>query len=142
MVRRTSKTAAKRLLCTERQLQAVDLRKQGMPYSQIAKDMGIAPQTAHGLVTDAMKTFAANIAEETRVVLGLELERLDAMMFGLWTRAIGGDEKAVRAVIKIMERRNNLLGLDAPTKTEHVERIDWAAALADADKAMADKGAT
>jgi hypothetical protein len=37
----------------------------------------------------------------------------------VWTKALNGDVRAVDSVLRIMERRAKLLGLDAPTK------IDW-----------------
>jgi hypothetical protein len=45
-----------------------------------------------------------------------ELDRLDAMLRACWSKAIGGDMKAVDRVLKISERRSKLLGLDAPER--------------------------
>lgn len=44
----------------------------------------------------------------------LELLRLDELQSGLWDRAVSGDVKAVNAVLRIIEQRSRLLGLDRP----------------------------
>ena len=44
----------------------------------------------------------------------LELTRLDAPEVGLWDKAVSGDVKAVNAVLRIIEQRSRLLGLDKP----------------------------
>ena len=49
-------------------------------------------------------------------MIALELLRLDDMLFGLWPDARRGDNTAVVTVLKIMERRSKLLGLDMPVK--------------------------
>ena len=42
----------------------------------------------------------------------LEAERLDRLQLSFWQKAIGGDGRALDRVLRIMERRANLLGLD------------------------------
>jgi len=44
--------------------------------------------------------------------------RLDRMQRAVWPAAISGDIKAGAQVLRIMERRARLFGLDAPTKVE------------------------
>ena len=51
------------------------------------------------------------------MVLALELERLDALTLAAWPRARAGDDRAIRVVLRIMQRRAKLLGLDAPLKS-------------------------
>jgi hypothetical protein len=52
-------------------------------------------------------------AEQAR---NLDLKRLDAMTLALWSQARQGNQGAVDRLLRIMERRAKLLGLDAPTK--------------------------
>ena len=47
----------------------------------------------------------------------LELARLDALQASLWDRAEAGDVKAVNAVLRIIDQRSRLLGLDKPGDT-------------------------
>ena len=44
-----------------------------------------------------------------------ELARLDRMQVGLWPQVIKGNHGAIDRVLRIMERRARLLGLDAAT---------------------------
>jgi hypothetical protein len=99
----------------ERRRQALDLRKRGLTYPQIAKAMSVSLGTAHKLVQTAISDIPKELAEDVRL---LELERLDRMLAGMWPKAIAGDPKAVAAAVKIMDRRAKYLGIDAPIKAE------------------------
>jgi hypothetical protein len=46
----------------------------------------------------------------------LELMHLDALQDALWPSGIAGDQGAVDRILKIMERRARILGLDAAPK--------------------------
>ena len=67
----------------------------------------------------ACATIAAEAAELAEHVRTLELQRLDELMVQPYQAACRGDLRAVDAVLKIMDRRAQLLGLDAPRKQEH-----------------------
>ncbi len=100
----------------ERHLQALELRKAGVTYEQIAGQLGYSNASgARKAVASALKATLREPAEELRE---LEVVRLDAMLLPLWRRVQAGDEKAVDRVLRIMERRARLLGLDAPARTE------------------------
>lgn len=101
---------------------ACELRKAGATYQQISDQLGFGSRAnAHKAVQHAIREIPR---DDAKAVLALELERLDAMLLGLWKDAKGGTVSAVDRVIRIMERRAALLGLDAPkkqqTQTEHV----------------------
>lgn len=107
----------KRITEQERIRQAVELRKAGASFQQIADQLGYAePSGAHKAVTRALKAMLREPTEELRA---LELERLDKMLFGIWRKAIAGGTWEIDRVLKIMERRATLLGLDAPKKIEN-----------------------
>jgi hypothetical protein len=100
----------------ERHLRALELRKAGATYETIAGQLGYANASgARKAVASALKATLREPAEELRT---LELARLDAMALALWRRVQDGDEKAVDRVLRIMERRARLLGLDAAARTE------------------------
>jgi len=99
----------------ERRRRALTLRRDGLSYDAIARKMGVSVSVAHAYVHDAIRDIPAPEAEATRTI---ELERLDRLQAGLWARATKGDPKAVGAVLRVMDRRAKLLGLDAPQKTE------------------------
>ena len=100
----------------ERQRQALEMRKAGATYEQIAKALKFADRSnVRKAVQSALQAIIKEPAEE---VLQLELQRLDAMIVGLWAKAKTGDGQAVDRVLRIMERRAGYLGLDAPKRVE------------------------
>jgi hypothetical protein len=105
----------KKLTAAERKAAALELRKSGATFEQIAATLGCSISYAHKAVTKALDRMVREPADALRK---LELERLDSMLFGLWRRAKGGETGAVDRVIKLMERRARLLGLDAPERRE------------------------
>jgi hypothetical protein len=79
----------------------------------------VSYQQAYRDVQDALGELKPLQDGKAERVRELELERWDRLILGLWPKARAGDEKAVRAVVAVMERRAKLLGLDAPTTLEH-----------------------
>jgi len=100
----------------ERQRQAVELRKAGVGFQRIADQLGYKDASgAYRAVRAALKKTLQEPADEVRK---LELERLDVMLFGIWTQVRQGNQGAIDRALKIAERRAKILGLDAPTKAE------------------------
>lgn len=100
----------------ERRMQALELRKAGATYDQIAKTCGYTDRTyAYKAVQTCIKNL---IRERSSEVVTIEIERLDAMLLSIWSKVKDGDVAAIDRAIKIMERRAKLLGLDAPIKNE------------------------
>ena len=58
------------------------------------------------------KAIEHNEAEAVEDHRALELARLDALRVPLWDKAMSGDAKAAGMVLKIIEARSRLLGLD------------------------------
>lgn len=111
-----SKTSQRRLEAIENQRKALELRKAGVTFVVIAEQLGYrGPSGAYRAVMSALKRTLQEPADEVRT---LELERLDALLLALWAQAKQGQQGAVDRVLKVMERRAKLLGLDAPTKTD------------------------
>lgn len=116
---------------TERQRRALEMRKAGKSYQAIAETLGYASTGgAHKAVHSAL---TKTLSEPADAVRQLELARLDALLEALWPGATGAkaapweedgrpesevDVERVDRVLKIMERRAKLLGLDAPTKAD------------------------
>ena len=109
---RESKTSESRLSSVDRQRRALELRKAGVGFQDIADQLGYeGPSGAYYSIKRALAKVIKAPAEEVR---DLELARLDAMIVGLWTKARAGNEYAVDRVLKIMDRRAAYLGLDKP----------------------------
>jgi hypothetical protein len=101
----------------ERRALALELRKAGGSYREIAQQLGVDVHTVHGDVTAelaALRETTSGRAEELR---DLELQRLDQMTAGLSAPIRAGSPPAVTAAVRVSERRARLLGLDAPTAT-------------------------
>lgn len=112
--RRSSQTAPKLVERLVSVSNVVELRLQGHDYETIGPLLGIKPDKAQQLVTDAMNAIAAPLADTLEAVRNLDLKRLDKMMIPFMTSACEGDHHSAAVVLKIMERRAQLLGLDAP----------------------------
>ena len=104
---------------TERQAQAVALRRAGLTFDEIAVRLGIKKQSAHSLVVRLLTQVRAEIDEGAEALRALELVRLDALHARLWPLAMDADLSAVDRILRIAERRAKLLGLDAPDRYAH-----------------------
>ena len=101
-----------------RQEKALELRIAGGSYRQIGRQLGVSPKTAYYDVhteLGGLDTVKAGLAERLR---DLELARCDRLTVALTQRANTGEPRSVFALVKVMERRAKLLGLDAPQKTD------------------------
>jgi hypothetical protein len=103
-----------RIAAAERARQALELRKAGAQYADIATTLGYADASgAYRAVSRALAKLTAEPAAELRE---LELLRLDRMLQAIWDQVIRGNHGAVDRALRIGERRAKLLGLDAPQK--------------------------
>ncbi|MEU6979583.1 hypothetical protein [Streptomyces sp. NPDC046371] len=113
----------------------IRLRQRGVPFNDARiLDLGYAtPGAASKDLIRALKAHRDDAAAEASVYRQQENERLDALLDAVWPQAteerpvygkdgefIGHavDMRAVDTVLKLMDRRAKLNGLDAPVKTE------------------------
>jgi len=114
-----SKTSKRRLKARERWLEALELRKRGLTFEAIARQLGYSAPAA------AYKAVMSALGEANREPVGefreLEAQRLDQMQEKI-SDNIGPDKETglpvVDRLLRIMERRARLLGLDQPQKVE------------------------
>lgn len=101
-----------------RRLEALTLRTRGLPFRVIAHKLAISEAAASKIVRQALARAEDVPAADLR---RLEVERLDVMLDGLWERAADGRISAVETVLRLMDRRARLLGLDlgAPGQGVH-----------------------
>ena len=111
-----SPTGPRRITTAERRKVAVNLRVAGATFTQIGDQLGVSRQAAHQMVTKALDELAAQVSESADQLRAIELHRLDAMTAALWSGAMSGDEQKIDRVIKLMNRRAAMLGLDRPVK--------------------------
>lgn len=92
----------------------------------------------YGKVSDAKKALNALMSRDSRetneAFREMELMRLDELMAAYWPFAVLGTAiKAGEMILKIMDRRARLLGLDAPQKVDISGMIRDAATAAGVD---------
>jgi hypothetical protein len=113
-----NKTSPERLTGAQRRQRVVERRCQGATLQAIGGELCISRQRVHVILTEEIAQFRAGTQADLADLVELESQRLDALQAGLWDKALAGDVKAARTVVKIMERRARLLGLDAPTRVQ------------------------
>lgn len=102
----------------QRRNMAVDLRRAGVTLEAIAARLNY-PSATHAkrdidlLISSVLKTPQ----DEMR---GLEALRIDFLTMVLWPDAKKGIARAIDQVVKLMERRAKLFGLDAPVQVEQI----------------------
>ena len=101
-----------------RRAEAVGLRLSGMTYKEIGEEMGYSEVRAHAVVTKELAGVREDRNETINEVREVELARLDKLTFGVWTDATLGDDEKIKSVLKLMERRAKMLGLDAPKRID------------------------
>lgn len=113
-----SPNSPKRSLSADRRMNALEMRKSGSTYEKIGDALGISSQAAYQHVVKALQAIREKTNEAADEVRTLEITRIDTMIGVLWPRVLKGDYLAMDRVIKLMERRSKMLGLDAPTKSD------------------------
>ncbi len=88
----------------------VEAVAQGATYDDAAKIAGYANRG--GAFKAFWRAVEQREAEAVDNHRALELARLDALQVPLWEKAMNGDVKAAGMVLKIIEQRSRLLGLD------------------------------
>lgn len=102
-------------------LVALDLRREGKNYRQIAQAMGAkggpsSHSRAHELVIEALADLREKCREAAADIRDLEIQRCDAMIEALWPKI--NRARVVDTILRIMDRKARFLGLDAPKRIE------------------------
>lgn len=114
----------KSIRASERDLEAVKMRRLGFSYRDIANSLKCSVGTAHNAVKTALESNQVLTTKEADLIRELELERLDRMFVPVYQQAIAGDYKAVEVALRIMERRSKYLGLDHKQGYAMMERLE------------------
>ena len=102
--------ATAQAIAAVKRAKVIEAVAQGATYEDAAKQAGYANRSgAFKAFWKAMDHREAEAVEDHRA---LELARLDALQVPLWDKAMNGDVKAAGMVLKIIEARSRLLGLD------------------------------
>ena len=111
-----AKTAGERLTAAQKKARTLELRQQGETLATIAGELGCGVTRVHQYIAGELQKLNQQSGEDARLMRTLEAERLDRLQVALWEKAEAGELRAVDRILKIMERRAKLFGLDGPTK--------------------------
>jgi len=121
-------------IAAERRIRSLELRKAGLSYRQIGDQLGVSEMQAWRDVKGALEGLAKLEQGHARELRQLEVERIDALITALWVRARGRrvqhedgtiedvppEYPALDRVLRLMEARRRLLGLDVqPEEKDH-----------------------
>ena len=100
----------------DREAECLRLRRGGLTLDEIAKRVGYASISS---VHDALQRANARIiAENVEAIRELEKDRLDLIQAANWSNAMQGDIQAGALILRVMDRRAKLLGLDMPVRIQ------------------------
>ena len=92
---------------------ALRLKRSGMNLFEIAETLQMSEMTSNNAIKRGLSMAQATIGyAERRELLAIEVDRLDALQFALWDQAMSGDVRSVEAVLKVINQRARLLGLE------------------------------
>ncbi len=100
----------------DRELAVVELRRTGETWDRIAKVVGYA--NAAGAYKAYKRALLRTLQQPTEEMRDLELDRLDRLQRAYWKRAIDGETRAADFILRVIDRRAKILGLDAPQKIQ------------------------
>lgn len=103
----------------ERQRRALELRKAGATYQQIADQLGYA--NAQGAGNAVRRALQDTIREPTEDFRSLQMERLNHMLLVLSPGVQGGDGRSIQLSLQVMDAMNRLAGAEqmAPLEINH-----------------------
>lgn len=100
----------------ERRARVIALRRTGAPFRAIAEQLGVGVATVYDDYRKALDKLVP--VEDLEAARQMELDRLDRLQMAHWAAATDSNHPdtyaAVNAVLKVMDRRAKLLGLDQP----------------------------
>ena len=112
--------AVAKALTEHRRTRVVELVTSGLSYEQAAAEVGFRSRSA------AWKAFHRALADREADAIdehrALEVERLDAVQAAYWAEAVSGDVQAAAVVLRCIEARAKVLGLDQPSRASTAPR--------------------
>jgi hypothetical protein len=90
----------------------------GLSLRDIARGLNVSLGTVQADAKAVRQEWAAERVQQYEALVTEEGARLDALMVRHWQAAVSGDVAAAAIVLKIIDRRCKLLGLDAAQRVE------------------------
>jgi uncharacterized protein YerC len=99
----------------QRESEIVELRTEGFVWREIAQRVNMSTAGVAKAYDRALERIIAPAVEQHRTT---ELDRLDILQRVYWQPAINGNLRAADFVLRVIEKRAKLLGLDAAIKIQ------------------------
>jgi len=99
----------------QRESEIVELRTEGYVWREIAQRVNMSTAGVAKAYDRALERIIAPAVEQHRTT---ELDRLDILQRVYWQPAINGNLRAADFVLRVIEKRAKLLGLDAAIKIQ------------------------
>lgn len=109
-------------------LSAWNMRLMGHPIVDIAHNMGVTIEGAKVLIKEAHAAIAEDLKENLEQNRQLDLGRIDGLIKAFYPIAVEGEEKAGHLVLKCLERRAKLTGIEPeniPSNTTPQNVLVW-----------------
>lgn len=112
---------------------AFSLRKRATPYSEIAEIMGCSVNQAEAWVKEELVLLDNGELSDINLLRRMHLEQIEAMMAAIMTPSTGRKMDGTKVaphlesmdrMIKLMEQKAKLLGLNAPQTVDINQRIE------------------
>jgi predicted transcriptional regulator len=107
-----AKTAPSKVPAAARREKALELRAKGMSIRAIAGKLGVSKSQVQRDIEKELQAAAADRKKIAGHIIDLELAKLDALEKKAWEHITDGELSAIDRVLRSMERRAKLLGLD------------------------------
>ncbi len=107
-----AKTAPSKIPAAARREKALELRAKGMSIRAIAGKLGVSKSQVQRDIEKELQAAAADRKKIAGHIIDLELVKLDALEKTAWEHIRAGELSAIDRVLRSMERRAKLLGLD------------------------------
>ena len=112
-----SSTSSRAISAAQKQRKALELRRAGASFDVIAQQVGYSSTGgAYKAVQTGLKKLVREPGESVRK---LELERLDRLLLAVWHKAVNGDLGALDRALKIIAKRCEIEGVNAPVRVKH-----------------------
>lgn len=110
-------TSKRKINWAKRRQLAIDMRMEGHTYEEIGSALGTDRAAAYRLVKRTLDNLNKANADNVESMRNLDLMRLDQLQQAIWHQAVVlGDIQSIQTILKIIERRAKLAGLDMPVQ--------------------------
>ena len=107
-----AKTAPAKVPAAIRREKTLELRASGRSIRAIADELGVSKSQVQRDIEKELQAAAEGRKKIAGLIIDLELAKLDALEEKAWEHITDGELSAIDRVLRAMERRAKLLGLD------------------------------